>query len=300
MNALTRRGFCGVAAAAFAAGCASVGMGKRRKLSLNPATIREFALPLKEQVRLAMEAGYDGMEPWLKDVHAAKAAGELADIRKMADDAGFRFINGIAFGKWAHPDVAVRKAGMEETARDMAALAELGCPCIAASMFGLHKPGSPRVTRDEVAERYAAVLDLGRKHGIRPLLEYWGHSIQLFRPEHAIAVVRATGRTDVGILPDVYHTYRGGGAFETFRRFDPAWVPVLHVNDYPATPPRAQLTDADRIWPGDGIAPWKEIFAALDGIGASSWLSLELFNKSYQQGTPAETLATGLAKMRAL
>ena len=58
MNALTRRGFCGVAAAAFAAGCASVGMGKRRKLSLNPATIREFALPLKEQVRLAMGLPY--------------------------------------------------------------------------------------------------------------------------------------------------------------------------------------------------------------------------------------------------
>ena len=296
---LTRRFFCG-GMAALASGCASLGMGKRRRLSVNTASIREFGLPLKEQVRLAIEAGFDGIEPWLKDVHAAKAAGELDGIRKMAEDAGFSFVNGIAFGKWAHPDASIRREGLEETRRDMAVLAELGCPCIAASMFGLHKPGSPRVTRDEVAERYVAVLNIGRQHGVRPLLEYWGHSIQLFRPEHAISVVRATGRPDVGLLPDVYHTYRGGGSFETFRRFDASWVPVLHVNDYPATPPRTQLTDADRVWPGDGIAPWPEILGALDSIGASSWLSVEVFSKTLQSGSPQETLATALARMKAL
>lgn len=298
---MTRRTFCSTAATALlASGCASLGMGKKRRIALNPATIREFKLPLKEQVRLAVEAGFGGIEPWLKDIHAAKAVGELGDIVKFAADHDFRFVNGIAFGQWAHPDRSVRAAGLEETKRDMAALAEIGCPAIAASMFGLQKPGSPRVTRDEVAERYCRVLDLGRQFGVKPLLEYWGHSIQLSRPEHAIAVVRATGRSDVGILPDVYHTYRGGSSFESFRRFEASWVPVLHVNDYPASPARTELVDADRIWPGDGIAPWPQIFAALDDIGASSWLSLELFNLSYQRSTPLETLRTGYAKVKAL
>ena len=294
---MTRRDFCVAAAATLAAGCASLGLGKKRRFAINPATIREFHLPLEEQVRLAIAAGYDGMEPWLKDVHAAKAAGKLDDIRKMAADANFTFINGIAFGQWAHPDRVTRNIGLEETKRDMAALAELECPYIAASMFGLQKKGAPRVTGEEIAARYVAVVNLGKAYGVTPLLEYWGHSVTLFRLEQAMAILRKLNRTDVGLLPDVYHTYRGGSSFAAFRRLDPAWVPVLHVNDYPARLPE-RLADRDRIWPGDGMAPWREIYAALDDLGASPWFSLELFNPEYQKTRPEDTLATGLEKMR--
>ncbi len=72
------------------------------------------------------------------------------------------------------------------------------------------------------------------------------------------------------------------------------------MNDVPATPARAQLKDADRVWPGDGIAPWREIKGILRAGGLDPWLSLELFNASYCTTTPLETLKTGLAKMKAV
>ena len=292
-----------MSALAFLGGCRAWEAGRggvRRRYALNPPTVRGYGLSLKEQVRLAIEAGFEGLEPWLKDAHAAKASGEFADAVKMARDGGLQFVNGIAFGAWVDADPAKRAAGLEETKRDMALLAEMGCPCIAASMFGSHKVGTPVLPLEVIAERYAAVCDLGKSMGVRPLLEYWGHSVNLHTPEDALWVASHAGRTNAGVLADVYHTYRGGGRFESFRFFSPATLPVLHMNDYPAEPPAEKLTDADRVWPGDGRAPWREIFAALDEAGANPWLSIELFNPNYWKTTPLDTMRTALAKMKSV
>ena len=98
-----RREFLVAAAAgALVAGCCTGGReeGAARpagtfRYALNPATIRTYKCPLKEQVRLCIAAGYQGIEPWLADIRAAKAAGELRDIRKMCEDGRLAVLNGI-------------------------------------------------------------------------------------------------------------------------------------------------------------------------------------------------------------
>ena len=304
MKNLDRRSFLSgsLLAAATLSGCRSLVDAEptKRRYALNPPTVKGYKLTFRQQVELAIKAGFDGLEPWLKDAHAAKADGSFADAVKLARDHGLKFVNGIAFGSWVDEDPKKRAAGLEETKRDMALLAEMGCPSIAASMFGSQKPGSPIFRHETIAERYAAVCDLGRAMGVRPLLEYWGHSVNLHTPEDALRVASVVGRANAGILPDVYHTYRGGGSFEAYRFFSPATVPVLHMNDYPANPPAARLTDADRIWPGDGQAPWKTIFSYLDEAKVNPWLSIELFNPSYWKSDALSTLKTALAKMKAV
>ena len=290
----------GMGALAAIAGCVGVKCKRNAKFAMNASTLRGYNLSLLDQVKAVAAAGFKGFEPWMKDIRAAKNDGTFRDAVKVAADGGLSFINGIAFGQWVNPDPAVRAAGLEETKRDMAMLAEMGCPRIAASMFGMQKPGSPILPKEAIAERYAAVLDLGQKMGVKPLLEYWGHSVNLSRLEDALEVLKMLNRPDAAILADVYHTYRGGGSFGAFRQLSAATLPVLHMNDYPANPPRAQLVDAHRVWPGDGLAPWKEIFANLDAVGATPWLSIELFNPSYWKTTPADTLATGKWKMESV
>ncbi|MBT4100608.1 MAG: sugar phosphate isomerase/epimerase, partial [Gemmatimonadetes bacterium] len=58
-------------------------------------------------------------------------------------------------------------------------------------------------------------------------------------------------------------------------------------------------TDADRVYPGDGLAPWQQIVTALDGIGFEGMLSLELFNESYWAKGPEVVAREGLAKLKA-
>jgi sugar phosphate isomerase/epimerase len=70
------------------------------------------------------------------------------------------------------------------------------------------------------------------------------------------------------------------------------------MNDYPAAPPRPEITDAHRVYPGDGVAPLKAILGTLAAIGFRGTLSLELFNRDYWQQDPLEVARRGLAKMR--
>ena len=297
---VSRKDFIGLGALAAFAGCAGICGRGPRKFAVNASTLRGYNLTLLDQMKAMAFSGFRGYEPWMKDVRAAKADGTLADVCRIACDSGVSFINGIAFGQWVNPDSKIRAEGIEETKRDMALLAEIGCPCVAASMFGMQKPGSPDIPLEAIAERYVKVLDLGKAMGVRPLLEYWGHSVNLFRLEDALEVMRLTGRDDAAVLADVYHTYRGGGSFGAFGRLSADILPVLHVNDYPAEKPRERLKDPDRVWPGDGAAPWKEIFSHLDSAGADPWLSIELFNPSYWRTYPGDTLRKGYAKLQSV
>lgn len=284
--------------ASFAGGCCLGKCGARRKFAMNASTFRGYDINLLDQVKATVSAGFSGFEPWMKHIRAAKEAGILGDACKAARDGGLEFVNGIAFGQWVNPDPKVRAEGIEETKRDMALLAEMGCPRIAASMFGVQKPGAPILKTEEIAERYAVVLDLGKQMGVRPLLEYWGHSVNLTRLEDALEVLKLLNRPDAAVLADVYHTYRGGGSYDTYRRLSASTLPVLHMNDYPASPAREKLVDADRVWPGDGIAPWREIFAALGDAGADPWLSIEVFNPAYWKSTPPATAAEGFGRLK--
>ena len=294
---MTRRDFILTGSLAAMAGCARPSCGYGAKFSMNASTLRGYGLTLLEQVKAVAASGFRGYEPWMKDIRAARESGELDEVCRVARDGGVSFVNGIAFGQWVNPDPTVRAAGIEETKRDMALLAEMGCPNVAASMFGVQKPGSPKVPKEAIAERYAAVLDLGKVMGVRPLLEYWGHSVNLSRLEDALDVLKMLNRPDAAVLADVYHTYRGGSSFAAYRSLSSSTLPVLHVNDYPATPQREKLVDANRVWPGDGIAPWGEIFANLAAAGADPWLSIELFNPEYWKTTPADTLDVGCGKL---
>lgn len=294
---MRRREFIEMGTLAAMAGCVGAGKARGGKFAMNASTLRGYSLPLLDQVKAVAASGFAGYEPWMKDIRAAKEAGTLGEVIRIARDGGVSFVNGIAFGQWVNPDPAVRAAGIEETKRDMALLAEIGCPRIAASMFGVQKPGAPILRKEEIAERYAVVLDLGKAMGVRPLLEYWGHSVNLSRLEDALDVLKILNRSDAAILADVYHTYRGGGSFAAYRRLNASLLPVLHMNDYPPVPPRERLVDADRVWPGDGLAPWSEIFGNLADAGADPWLSIELFNPAYWKTTPADTLRTGFRKL---
>jgi sugar phosphate isomerase/epimerase len=72
------------------------------------------------------------------------------------------------------------------------------------------------------------------------------------------------------------------------------------MNDYPADPPRAAISDAQRIYPGEGVAPLKTFLRDLRRIGFQGVLSLELFNPEYWARDALAVARTGLEKMRAV
>jgi sugar phosphate isomerase/epimerase len=305
---LTRRAALAVPAAVLAARPAAA-----PRLCLNTSTVRlpegqwGKPRPLAESISIARAAGYSAVEPWVSEVDAAVAGGDtLADLRNRFADAGLAVPDLIGFAEWVCDDAARRAKGLEQAKKDFDKAAALGCPHLAAPPVGATGGGSrrddptasPPVSPQAAADRYGVLLDLGRQRGVTPLVEVWGHSRSVSRLGEAWHVAAECGRAGGAVLPDVYHLYKGGSGFAGLGLLAPQAVGIIHLNDYPKID-RGTITDQDRVYPGDGVAPLAEVFAALNRIGYTGFLSLELFNRTYWQQDPLTVARTGLAKLKA-
>jgi sugar phosphate isomerase/epimerase len=144
------------------------------------------------------------------------------------------------------------------------------------------------------------LLELGDKMDVVPQVEVWGFSKVLSRLGEAVQVAMESGHPRACVLADVFHLYKGGSGFTGVGLLAGTAMRVLHMNDYPADPPRATIRDADRVYPGDGVAPLKTLLRELRRIGYRGMLSLELFNPVYWSQDAVQVARTGLEKMRAV
>jgi 2-keto-myo-inositol isomerase len=273
--------------------------GEPFRLGLNTSTIRGQKLSIVDEVAIAAKAGYQALEPWIDELERyAKSGGSLEDLGKRLKDAGITVESAIGFSEWIVDDPDRRKKGLESVRRAMELVQRIGGTRLAAPPVG----ATDRAMGDllKVAERYRTILDLGDQIGVVPEVEIWGPSRTLSRLGEAAFVAIESGHPKACILPDVYHLYRGGSDIEGIKLLSPSAIHVIHFNDYPADPPRARITDADRVFPGDGIAPLKKLLGLLAAGGFQVTLSLELFNRKYWSEDALRVAKTGLEKMKTL
>lgn len=268
------------------------------RFCFNTSTIRTHKLPLPELCRLAAAAGYDAIEPWMNELERFVAeGGDLAALRRELSDIGLTVESAIGFFDWISDEEEKRSAGLTRAQHDMGLLARLGGRRIAAPPFGAHLPGSPKIELLAAAQRYRTLLQLGEDQGVVPMVEVWGFSANLNRLGEAALIALESGHPDASILCDVYHLYKGGSPSEGLTLLKGDRLPVFHVNDYPNIAP-SEITDADRVYPGDGIAPLGRILRNLHYSGFRGFLSLELFNEEYDKEDPLTVAKTGLEKLK--
>jgi sugar phosphate isomerase/epimerase len=268
-------------------------------LGLNTSTIRGQKLSIVEEIRIAQRAGYQGMEPWIDELERyAASGGSLEDLGKRFRDAGIAVESAIGFFEWIVDDPIRRKHGVEAAKRSMDLVRKIGGKRLAAPPVGATDHAMADLLT--VAERYRTILELGDEMEVVPQVEVWGSSRTLNRLGEAALVAMEARHPNACILPDVYHLYRGGSDLGGIRLLSPRAIHVFHFNDYPANPPRAKLTDADRVYPGDGVAPLTALLQDLATGGFRVMLSLELFNRAYWRQDPLTVARTGLEKMKAL
>jgi len=270
---------------------------------LNTSTIRKPGrkddYPLAEKIKIAAAAGYQGIEPWIREIQKhVDSGGSLKDLKKLIDDNGMQVESANGLANWIFDDPAARKTGLENARRDMDMVRQLGGARIAAPPVGATR--NRMTDYFAIAARYRALLQAGAKIGVTPQLEIWGPSATLSRLGEAAFVAVEAGHKDACILPDVYHIFRGGSDFAGLKMLAGTAIHVFHMNDYPSNPPRTEMNDSHRVYPGDGVAPVKSILQTLAANGSQCALSLELFNRDYWAMDPASVAKTGIAKMKAV
>jgi 2-keto-myo-inositol isomerase len=266
---------------------------------LNTSTLQGQKLDLVEIVEIAAKAGYQAIEPWIRELDAfVKKGGDLKGLGQRLRDRGLRVESTIDFFEWIVDDDDRRKKALEAARRSMDLVQQVGGKWIAAPPVGATKETNFNLFK--AAERYRALVELGHQMGVVPQLELWGFSQTLSRLGEVMLVALESGHPQACVLLDVYHLYKGGSPLNGLRLLNGTALHVVHFNDYPAQPPRTAITDAQRVYPGDGIAPLRNILRDLRHIGFRGVLSLELFNRDYWKQDAATVARTGLEKMRAV
>jgi sugar phosphate isomerase/epimerase len=271
----------------------------RFRYCFNTSTISGQKLPISEEVPLVAKAGYDAIEPWIRELDAHVQSGRsLKDLGKQIKDAGLAVPSAIGFAEWIVDDDEKRKKGLEEAKRSMDLVQQIGGTRLAAPPVGATNQTDLNLLR--AAERYRALVELGVSMGVTPQVEVWGFSKSLGRLGETALVAMESGHPAACLLPDVYHLYKGGSDFTGIKLLGGPAFHMLHVNDYPAKLSRAEITDAHRVYPGDGVAPIVPLLRDVHALGFTGHLSLELFNREYWKQAPFQVAVTGLEKLKAV
>jgi sugar phosphate isomerase/epimerase len=266
---------------------------------LNMSTIRGHNLGFVRELEVAAKAGFRSVEIWMDSLQKfLDGGGTIADARKRINDLGLKVENAIGFAQWIVDDDATRTKGLEQLKQEMEMLVQLGCNRTAAPPAGATQ--APGLDLKRAADRYRAILELGEKTGVMPQLELWGFSKNLNRLSEVLYVATESGHPSARMLLDVYHLFKGGSSPDSLHLAGKGGIEIFHVNDYPAGANPATITDADRIYTGDGVAPVRRILEAVRPHDRPLIISFEVFNKTYYGQDPLKVAQTALAKMKAV
>ncbi len=276
----------------------AVPKGEPFKYCLNTSTIRGQKLTLAKEIELASKAGYQAIEPWISEIDDHVKGGlTLKDLSKRVRDNGLTVESAIGFAEWIVEDDSRRARGMEHAKRDMDLVAQIGGFRIAAPPAGA--TDNANLDLHKAAERYRLLLELGDRMGVVPMVELWGFSKCLHLLGETAYVAIESGHPKACILIDVYHIYKGGSDIDGLKLLSRSAIHHVHMNDYPSSPPRETITDAHRVYPGDGVAPMDTILRDLSAMGPGIVLSVELFNPEYYKQDALAVAKTALEKTKA-
>lgn len=269
------------------------------KFCLNMATIRGHKLGFVKELQTAAKAGFHSVEIWMDTYQQyLDNGGSTRDAAKLINDLGLTIENCIGFSEWIVDDETRRNNAIEQLKKEMDLLAAINCRRTAAPPMGATE--GPNLDLKAVAERYRAILELGAQKGVIPQLELWGFSTNLNHVSEVAFVAIESGHADAKVLLDVFHLYRGGSSVDTLHFVSPSGMEIFHMNDYPANKPPAEITDADRIYPGDGVAPLERILSIIKNPSKPIALSFEVFNSNYYKQDALVVAQTALKKMSAV
>lgn len=257
------------------------------KLALNGATTMQADLATDFQV--AKTTGFDYLEIWADKLRTFLHHRTSRELKELIAHAGVPplSINSIEHVTFCD---SLTWDGIKEQCAELSQVAQkIECPFIVVVPSPLPSGGA---TRDEVIAESVRVLrelcDIAARHNVSLAFEFLGQTdCSVPTLDLAQEIVRATERTNLGLVIDSFHFYAGGSTIEMVEALAPNVIYVFHINDAENLP-REQLLDKHRLLPGLGILPLRELIRAFRKIGYDKVASVEIFRPEYWQRDPFE------------
>jgi len=243
---------------------------------------------LVTDIKAASAAGFELLEIWARKLREYLKTNTPADLKKLLAENNLApySINSIEHITFRTPeDYEKIRAECEELS---AIAGEIGCPYVVVVPGKLPE----NATKDSIIDESVRVLnelgDIAEKYNVSLAFEFLGQtdcSVQTL--DLAEEIVEKVNRKNIGVVIDTFHFYAGNSSFEAIDRLNPEKLFIFHINDAENLP-KEKLTDAQRLYPGLGILPIKEIKEHFDKIGYNRMASIEIFRPEYWEQDPFE------------
>jgi 2-keto-myo-inositol isomerase len=261
------------------------------KLALNGATIMRSAL--EDDVEIAAGCGYGALEIWAGKLPGYLEKHTLEDLRERMREFGITpwCINSIE--NITGRDSDERRELLDETARVAATARAIGAPAIVVV------PGKAAVfdRRAAIGESIGVLREMADVAGdVSLAFEFLGKpGCAVPALDMACEIVDGVDRDNVGLVIDTFHFYAGGSRIEHIGEVPVERLLVVHLNGCEDVP-RGELTDAHRLYPGEGVIPSVEILGAIRRRGYDGVVSIEIFRPEYWTQDPRQVAATAREK----
>ena len=257
------------------------------KPCLNQDTIR--TTPTEKFLQAAKRAGFESVEFTMDKVEVILKEGSLTNAKNQlrGEDLAVASINGPEnfnlLDNVAFSEILERTDEIVEAAREFDC--ELLIPVPSPGREGVSEQTAIAQTASalsQMADRYGNETKLG--------LEFLGmRSCSINNLQAAVETIKRVGKRNVGLVLDSFHMHVSDSKLSQLAQLDADQVFLVHVND--AEPgDRLNLTDANRLYPGEGVIDLKGFGSVLKEIGYDNRISLELLRPEYW-GQDAEQVA---------
>ncbi|HEY7364536.1 MAG TPA: sugar phosphate isomerase/epimerase family protein [Methylomirabilota bacterium] len=250
--------------------------------------------PLAETLRVMREAGWNAIELRRLDFTRAVEAGRPAEmVIELVRASGLPVACvGVELGwMWSQGEERARllRVFAEQCQRAVA----LGCATVMSPVD--RGTGALSVAAASVRE----VGDIAGAHGLRLALEANSQAEQVNTLERLRELIAQAGHSRCGLLFDTYHFQRSGGRLAALEEVPGSEIFYVQFSDVPATglEPGKVL---NRLPPGHGVVPFKDVFRLLAAKGYTGYLSYEAPNTAAWARNPLDVAREALAATRAV
>jgi 2-keto-myo-inositol isomerase len=232
----------------------------------------------------------DKIEPMLKEEALAETKKQIheqeLDVASINGPENFNLLDDRAFS-----EILRRTDRIVEAAREFDC--QLLIPVPSPGKEGLSEQAAIAQTASalsQMADRYGNATKLG--------LEFLGmRSCSINNLHAAIETVKRVGKSNVGLVVDSFHMHVSDSKFSEVTELDAERIFLVHVNDAESGQ-ISKLSDANRLYPGEGVIDLKGFSSALKRVGYDGCLSLELLRPAYWEQDAEQVAVKGRESLR--
>ncbi len=266
---------------------------------MKPCISQATTLPSRfaDDVTGYADGGCPALEVWLTKLETHLETHSVAETQELLRQRGVTLAAAAYQGGLLLSQGEARKAAFDHFKRRLEICQQFGIRTLLLVADFVQKVDSTDLGRSVVslteAGRWAAGFD------VRLALEFRGQDTFCTCLETALMLVAECREPNVGVCLDAFHYYRGPSKPEDLARLTNANLFHVQLCDV-AGIPRELMTDADRIFPGEGEFQFDPILNRLHEIGYTGFVSLELLNPMLWGSKPSQIAELGMTALARL